>query len=65
MEDKILTLIEISEEVDIDKKNNSEFLFEFQKSVLLNLSEQGVINDIQCQICIKKLISQFRKVKSA
>jgi len=65
MDDKFLTLIEKEFDVNVNKKNHAEFLFEYQKSVLLNLSEQEVINDIQCQICIEKLINQFSERKSA
>ena len=65
MEDKILTLIKKENEVNINNKSYGDFFFEYQKSVMLSLSEQGVINDIQCQMCIEKLVNQFRKVKSA
>ena len=65
MDDKVITLIEKKFDVNIDKKSYGDFLFEYQKSVLLNLSEQGVINDIQCQLCIEKLANQFRERKSA
>ncbi len=35
---------------------------QFQKSVLLNLSEQGVIDDFNCQMCIEKLTNQFKNI---
>jgi len=65
MEEKIIKLIRKENEANINNKNYCDFVFEFQKSILLNLSEQGVINDIQCQICIEKLVKEFRKAKSA
>ena len=61
MDDKITRLIGIENEIKIDKNSNAEFLFEYQKAVLLTLLEQGVINDIQCQQCFNKLAKQFRK----
>jgi hypothetical protein len=61
MDDKIARLIAIENEIKIDKNSNAEFLFEYQKAVLLTLLEQGVINDIQCQRCFDKLAKQFRK----
>jgi hypothetical protein len=54
-------IIGVENEVKIDKSSNAEFLFEYQKAVLLTLLEQGIINDIQCQQCIEKLTNQFRK----
>jgi hypothetical protein len=60
MYDKITKLICIENKAKIDKNNNAEFLYEYKKAVMLTLSEQGIINDIQCQQCIKKLTKQFR-----
>ena len=61
MDNMINRLIGIENKVKIDKNSNAEFLFEYQKAVLLTLLEQGVINDIQCLQCIEKLTKQFRK----
>lgn len=64
MEEKILTLVKKENEIKINKKSYGNFFFEYQKSVLLNLSDHGAINNIQCQICIEKLLNHFRQ-KSA
>ncbi|WMJ22948.1 hypothetical protein RBG61_13290 [Paludicola sp. MB14-C6] len=57
----VIKQIDVENDMEVNRKSQAEFLFEYQKSVLLNLSEQGVINDIQCQQCIEKLAWQFRK----
>jgi hypothetical protein len=61
MDNIITRLIGVENEVKIDKNSNAEFLFEYQKDILLTLLEQDVINDIQYQQCIEKLTNQFRK----
>ena len=48
-------LVGVENQVEINKGSQAEFLFQYQKAVLLTLSEQGVIDEIQCQQCIDKL----------
>jgi hypothetical protein len=55
MEKKDARLVGIENQVDINKDSQAEFLFQYQKVVLLTLSEQGIIDEIQCQRCIDKL----------
>lgn len=57
----VIKLVAVENNVEINRKSQVEFLFEYQKSVLITLSEQGVLNDMQCQQCIEKLAWQFRK----
>lgn len=61
MENKVIRLVGIENQVDINKNSQTEFLFQYQKAVLLTLSEQGIIDEMQCQKCIDKLTEQFRK----
>ncbi|HOJ10074.1 MAG TPA: hypothetical protein PK733_05715 [Clostridiales bacterium] len=61
MENKVARLVRIENQVDINKDSQIEFLFQYQKIVLLALAEQWIINDLQCQQCIDKLTAQFRK----
>lgn len=59
MENKITRLIGIENQVEINKDSQAEFLFQYQKAVLLALSDQGIIDEVQCQQCIGKLTRQF------
>jgi hypothetical protein len=61
MEKKDARLVGIENQVDINKDTQAEFLFQYQKAVLLTLVEQGVIDEMQFQRCIDKLIGQFGK----
>lgn len=61
MENKVIRLTGIENQVEINKNSQTEFLFQYQKAILLTLSEQGIIDEIQCQKCIDKLTEQFRK----
>jgi hypothetical protein len=61
MDNKAARLVGIENQVDINKGSQAEFLFQYQKAVLLTLSEQGIIDVIQCQQCIDRLAEQFRK----
>jgi len=58
---KVIRLVGIENHVDINKNSQTEFLFQYQKAVLLTLTEQGIIDEMQCQKCIDKLTEQFRK----
>jgi hypothetical protein len=61
MDNKVAKLVGIENQVDINKDSQTEFLFQYQKAVLLTLSEKGIIDEIQCQRCIDKLTEQFKK----
>ena len=60
IENKVVKLVKIENQVDINKDFQAEFLFQYQKAVLLALSERGTIDEIQCQQCIDKLTEQFK-----
>ena len=36
------------------------FLLAYQRAVLLALQQQGVLNEMQCRICVQKLEEQIR-----
>lgn len=61
MDNKIVRLVGIENQVDINKNSQAQFLFQYQKAILLTLSEQGIIDEMQCQQCIDKLTGQFKK----
>ena len=61
IEKKVARLVGIENQVDINKELQAEFLFQYQKAVLLTLLEQGIIDEMQCQQCIDKLTGQFKK----
>lgn len=61
MEKKVIMLVGIENQVDMNKDSQAEFLFQYQKAILLALSEKWIIDEIQCQRCIDKLTEQFRK----
>ena len=48
-------LEKIIETKAIDKNIEAQFLLEYQKSIFLELKNQGIINDLQCQHCIEVL----------
>ena len=37
-----------------------DFLFAYQRAVLLTLQRQGVLNEMQCRSCVQKLEKQTR-----
>ena len=61
MTDKKARLLQVKNEVRIERNTSSEFLLLYQKAILLALKDQGTINDLQCQLCIDRLITQNRK----
>lgn len=61
MDNKVARFVGIENQVDINKDSHAGFLFQYQKAVLLTLSEKGIIDEIQCQRCIDKLTEQFKK----
>lgn len=46
---------ECTEETAISKAATPEFYLLYQQSVLLSLKEQGVLNEIQYQLCMDAL----------
>lgn len=45
----------VTDEVTISGKSAVEFLRLYEESVLLSLLEQGVLNEVQFQLCMEKL----------
>ncbi len=60
MDEKTARLIRVENAVSIDKNSQTEFFFEYQKNILLILSEQEMISGTQCQQCIEKLARQIK-----
>lgn len=56
--DKV-TLVSIENEHRITPKTDNEFLFHFQKAVLLALLDDGILTDIQYRYAEEKLRKQF------
>lgn len=56
---KTVALVQVTDEIEINKNTAPEFLLQYQKSVLLCLKEQGIINDSQYHQCIEELTNQF------
>jgi len=63
MVNKVIRLVVNENRVEINMDSQTEFLLQYQKAVLLALSEKGIIDDIQCQKCIDKLSEQFKKYR--
>jgi len=63
MDNKVARLVGIENKVEINKDSQAEFLFQYQKAILLTLSEQGIIDEIQCWQCIDKLTEQAYREK--
>jgi hypothetical protein len=61
MDKRVARLVGIENKVEINKDSQAEFLFQYQKAILLTLPEKGIIDEIQCQRCIDKLTEQFKK----
>jgi len=61
MTDKKARFLQAENEVRIGHSAAPDFLFLYQKAILLALKEQGAINDIQLQLCLDRLASQFQK----
>lgn len=42
-----------------------DFLFAYQRAVLLTLQRQGVLNEMQCRNCVQKLEDQKRNTRKS
>ncbi len=47
--------LECTEEIAVSKTTAPEFYLLYQQSVLLSLKEQGVLNEVQVQLCMDAL----------
>ena len=41
-----------------------DFFLAYQRAVLLTLQRQGVLNEMQCRNCVRKLEEQVKNVKN-
>ena len=53
-------LIEIKRNRKITKEADSQFLFEYQRAILLSLKDSGVLDETQYQYAEKKLKDQLQ-----
>ncbi len=54
-------LLDIENDREITKETDSQFLFEYQRAVLLTLKDKGVLNEIQCRYAEEKLKKQLKQ----
>ena len=44
---------------EITKETDSQFLFEYQRAILLELKDKGILNEMQCRYAEEKLKKQL------
>ena len=54
-------LLDIENDRDITKETDSQFLFEYQRAVLLTLKDKGVLNEMQYRYVEEKLKKQLEQ----
>lgn len=54
-------LLDIENDREITKETDSQFLFEYQRAVLLTLKDKGVLNETQYQYVEEKLKKQLEQ----
>ena len=54
-------LLDIENDREITKETDSQFLFEYQRAVLLTLKDKGVLNEMQYQYAEEKLKRQWKQ----
>lgn len=54
-------LVKIENDREITKENDSRFLFEYQRAVLLDLKDKGVLNEMQYRYAEEKLKKQLKQ----
>ena len=53
-------LLGIENDRDITEETDSQFLFEYQRAILLELKDKGVLNEIQYRYAEEKLKKQLK-----
>ena len=53
-------LLDIENDREITKETDSQFLFEYQRAVLLTLKDKGVLNEMQYRYAEEKLKKQLK-----
>ena len=54
-------LLDIETDREITKETDSQFLFEYQRAVLLTLKDKGVLNEMQYRYVEEKLKKQLEQ----
>lgn len=54
-------LLDIENDREITKEADSQFLFEYQRAVLLTLKDKGVLNETQYRYAEEKLKKQLKQ----
>ena len=54
-------LLDIENDREITKETDSQFLFEYQRAVLLTLKNKGVLNEMQYRYAEEKLKKQLKQ----
>lgn len=54
-------LLDIENDREITKETDSQFLFEYQRAVLLTLKDKGVLNEMQYRYVEEKLKKQLKQ----
>ena len=54
-------LLDIENDREITKETDSQFLFEYQRAVLLTLKDKGVLNEMQYRYAEEKLKKQLKQ----
>ena len=54
-------LVAVENDREITKETDSRFLFEYQRAILLELKDKGVLNEIQYRYAEEKLKKQFKQ----
>lgn len=54
-------LLGIENDREITKETDSQFLFEYQRAILLELKDRGVLNEVQYRYAEEKLKKQLKQ----
>lgn len=54
-------LLGVENDREITKETDSQFLFEYQRDILLELKEKGVLNEMQYRYAEEKLKKQLKQ----
>ena len=54
-------LLDIENDREITKETDSQFLFEYQRAVLLTLKDKGILNEMQYRYVEEKLKKQLKQ----
>ena len=54
-------LVKIENDREITRENDSRFLFEYQRAILLELKDKGILNEMQYRYAEEKLKKQLRQ----